>query len=175
MRRTHRDLVVLVWIGAAIGCGSVRGSLDVPAMSGTTISRGAWAAFQSRWPGAVLGDQRQNTCSQSPDGTGALLSADLNGDRTTDTVAWMTTGETTRLAAAFARTGGEFTVVEVGSPQELGDGYLVLARQGTPFQKASASVEFYFGLDTVLVRHCNGRRTAWLWNGETFRATPMDD
>ena len=52
-------------------------------------------------------------------------------------------------------------------------GRLEVGRRGTAYQLASLTVDSYFGIDTLVLRACDGSRTAWFWNGSTFEAQPL--
>jgi hypothetical protein len=120
-----------------------------------------------------LGSSISATCPGTPGPPATHVRGDFNGDGTDDVVLWVTTAGTSRLVALFARLDGEYTVAEVGDATVVPSGNLEVGRRSTGYQLASLTIDSYFGLDTIVLRACDGTRTAWFWTGGTFQAQPL--
>jgi len=172
--RVSRLLIAWLLICVAGGCGGPRAPVTVPGSVGATIPHGALDALRSRWDGVKLGAGDSGNCAEGPDPT-PLVSGDLNGDGTTDIALWVTIGNTSRLAALFARVGGEYSVAEVVGPDESARGRVELLRRGTLVRTPPGRFDPYLGLDTISLRACDGSRVAWVWMGSGFRPEPLVD
>ncbi len=165
-----RVVVILGLLSAAAACASTSSPVAVPGAGEAAITRGAVAALEARWDGVELGSSRSATCPGVSGAPVPLVRGDFNGDGAEDVVLWVTTSGTPRLAALFARLDGEYTVAEVGEAAAVGSSALDVARRGTTYQLTSLTVDSFFGVDTVVLRACDGTRTAWFWTGQTFQA-----
>jgi hypothetical protein len=160
-------------LSAATACASATRPVALPGAGDVTITTGAVRALEARWDRVELGSSVSATCPGTTGPPPVHLSGDFNGDGTEDVILWVTTAGTPRLVALFARLDGEYTAVEVGDTASVASGVLELGRRSTSYQLASLTVDSYFGLDTVVLRTCDGARTAWFWTGGTFEAQPL--
>lgn len=160
-------------VGVAAACASAARPVALPGAGDATITRGAVRALEARWDRVELGSPISATCPGTPGPPATHVRGDFNGDGTDDVVLWVTAAGTARLVALFARLDGEYTVVEVGNAATVPSGSLEVGRRSTGYQLASLTIDSYFGLDTVVMRACDGTRTAWFWTGGTFQAQPL--
>lgn len=167
-------LVTLMSLPALAGaCGSADRPVALPGGGDATITRGAVRALRSHWSGVELGSSQSATCPATSGAPTPLVRGDINGDGVEDIVLWVTAGGTPRLAALLARLNGEYSVVEVGDGPAGEPATLELGRRGTVYRPASISVDFFFGADTIVLRACDGARTAWFWTGDAFQPQPL--
>lgn len=158
----------------AAACASATSPVALPGDSDATITRGAVRALQSHWSGVELGSSRSATCPTTSGAPTTLVRGDINGDGLEDVVVWVTVNGTPRLAALLARLDGRYTVVEVGGDQVGGAPVMLeLGRRGSGYRPAAMAIDFFFGADTVVLRGCDGARTAWFWTGDAFQAQPL--
>jgi len=166
-------VVILSLCCLVVACASATAPVAVPGPGDETIPRGALRALEARWSRVELGSSISATCPGTSGAPVALVRGDVNGDGTEDIVLWMTAGGTPRLVAVLARLDGEYTVAEVGDGSVTGPTTLEIARRGTAYRLASLTIDFFFGTDTVVLRACDGIRTAWFWTGGTFQGQPL--
>jgi hypothetical protein len=159
--------------GVAAACASDARPVALPGPGDGAITRGAVRALEARWDRVELGSSISATCPGTPGPPATHARGDFNGDGTDDVVLWVTTGGTSRLVALFARLDGEYTVAEVGDAAAVPSGNLDVARRGSGYRLASLTIDSYYGLDTVVMRACDGTATAWFWTGGTFQAQPL--
>jgi hypothetical protein len=155
-----------------VGCGSASQPVAVPGAGDATIPRSALHAARQQWPDAELGLAVSAPCPTAAAPSVPLGRGDLNGDGTEDLVVWLTEGGTSRLVALLARTGGEFSAVEVGE-LAAATSQLEVARRSTTYRLRGLTVDGFFGLDTIVLRGCDGAGTAWFWTGSRFDAQPI--
>jgi hypothetical protein len=98
-----------------------------------------------------------------------VLQGDFDGDGIGDSVLWITTGGSPRAVAVFSRVDNNYVAVDLGDEAAASTGVLELGRRGAPFQRAGFALELHFGLDTVVLRDCDGARTAFFWTGTGFQ------
>jgi len=153
--------------GLIVACGNPNRPVTLPGPDQAQVARGAVRALAALGSGAEPSPPAE-TCGEASAPT--ALTGDLNGDGTTDVVMWAVVDGRHRLVAVFARLDGEYLAVPVGELDGDGVpvGVLEIERRGTPYQLASLAVDFFFGLDTVVTRACDGTRIAWFWTGSRF-------
>ena len=61
----------------------------------------------------------------------------------------------------------------VGLAAAASTGMLEMGARGAPYQAANLAIELHYGVDTVVLRECDGTATAYLWTGSTFRPEPL--
>ena len=169
-RFKHLSTAIVVSFVAA--CSSASQPVAIPGAGDATMPRGALQALRQQWPDAEIGLAVSAPCPTASGPSAPLGRGDLNGDGTDDLVLWLTAGGTPHLAALFARTGDEFSAVEVGT-MAAPTSQLEIARRGTTYRLRGLTVDGFFGLDTVMLRGCDGARTAWFWTGSRFESQPL--
>lgn len=169
MNPFQHAIAIVGLVGTLAGCASVTSPVQVGGAADATIPRGAVRALEQRWAQVELGSSISATCPGTSGAPTTLVRGDFNGDGTDDIVMWVTAGGTPRLVALFARLDGEHVVAEFGESPVSGPATLEVARRGTAYSLASLTVGAFFGVDTVLLRGCDGVRTAWFWTGASFQ------
>lgn len=160
--------------GLAAACGSASAPLTVPGAAGeATITRGALRAVRAQWPNVEIGTPRSATCPSATGAPTTLLQGDFDGDGSRDSVLWISTNGAPRLVAVFTRLNDEYVVVDLGDAAAASTGMLEMGARGAPYQAANLAIELHYGVDTVVLRECDGTATAYLWTGSTFRPEPL--
>jgi hypothetical protein len=160
-------IVIVGLVGGFAGCASATAPVVVPGAAEATIPRGAVRILEQRWGPIELGSSMSATCPGVSGAPATLVRGDFNGDGVEDFAVWVTAGGTPRLAALFARLDGEHLLAEVGEGRPAGPVMLEVARRGTAY--TSPTVESFYGVDTLVLRGCDGTRTAWFWTGASFQ------
>lgn len=159
--------------GAVVACAGASRPMVLPGAGDGTIARGGVKALEAEWDRVELGRPISATCPGASGAPATHVRGDFNGDGTEDVVLWVTTAGTPRLVALFARLEDEYTVAEVSDTAGVASGSLDVGRRSATYQLASLTIDSYFGLDTVVLRACDGTRTAWFWTGGTFQAQAL--
>jgi len=170
--RFNHLFTAIVVSTAVAACSGASQPVVIPGAGDATMPRGALQALRQQWPDAEIGLAASAPCPTATAPSAPFGRGDLNGDGTEDLVLWLTAGGSPHLAALFARTGGEFFAVEVGT-MAAPTSQLEMARRSTTHRLRGLTVEGFFGLDTVVLRGCDGARTAWFWTGSRFEAQPL--
>lgn len=166
-RRLPPVIIILTCLIAA--CRSASTPVAVPGAGDATIPRGAVRAIAANWPRAELGSSRSATCPAATGAPPALLQGDLDGDGLDDAVLWITVDGAPRAVAVLARLNDDYAAVDLGDAAAAATGAFELASRGTPYQTAALALELHFGVDTPVLRDCDGKRTAFFWTGTGFR------
>ena len=153
-------------------CGRADRTITLPGPAGGSMPAGALEALEDLWSDAAPGLPEGGGCGDAADAATALA-GDFNGDGTSDVVVWATVAGEPRLAAVFTRLDGEYLAVEVGDGTSRPAGVLEIGRRGSSFRLTSLTIDSFYGLDTVVVRACDGTRTAWFWTGTRFEPQPL--
>lgn len=164
-----RFVVILGLAGAAACAGGSR-TVAVPGAGTTVMSRGAVHALEARWQDVTLGQPSGAGCPAATEAAPGLVTGDFNGDGAEDLALWVTTGDTPRLVVLLARLGDEYTVNEVSAGASIPSGGLEVGPRGGRYRLTTLILDTFYGVDTLLVRGCDGTRTAWFWTGATFDA-----
>ena len=155
-------------LAVAVACGG-RGRVAVPGSPDITISRAAMNTIQDRWQGAELGSPVSATCGNSEQPP-SVFRGDFNGDAIDDLIVRIAAGGSPRLVALIGRLGDEYSPLEVASGADAGAvASLEIGPRGSQYRLAGSVNNYHYGQDTLIVRACDGSRTAYLWTGNAFR------
>ena len=128
-------------------------------------------ALSKTWDHWSLSTTVNASCAIDGGSAGPLLTTDLDNDGHDDFVAVVETPDGQRLVAAVYRLTG-YEIYDLDPFGGAATGAIAVERRGMQFTPTNGSDDF-FPANTVVVRHCDGKTTGYLWGGVNFRKTAI--
>jgi hypothetical protein len=148
---------------------SVAGRAQTPVVPSVELPKAIQEQLKDAYPGWTIVTP-QDGC----DGAGLMVSADLDNDQMPDTALVIATPDGKQQLLAILPRVDKAVIHELGGWTAAADmARLHVLPMGRKFRRVGATLDDYFSAPTLAVGSCSAATTAFVWNGLTFMATPL--
>ncbi|MEO8483731.1 MAG: hypothetical protein ABI634_16090 [Acidobacteriota bacterium] len=173
-------LVLLAVMQAACSSG---GPLNATAarIDAAGVPKPFVANVEAQWKNAAVAPRATAPCAAAPAASTrsagsaaqqAFIAGDFDGDGASDVAAPVKRDDGLHLVVGLQHTY-DYSVVDVTDKPDASFDRVTVRPRGALYNVPGSDVDYYFGVDTLVVTPCGGSPTAYLWNGAGFEAQPL--